>query len=79
MKMKLWIIIGSLFFFSMSSMAQACARGDERISSINSEFENEVLKLTNIERKKRGLSPLIMNKMLSYSCWHIITWRIYLP
>ena len=67
MRMKLWIIIGSLFFFTMSSMAQDCARGDERIKSINSEFENEVLKLTNIERKKRGLSPLKMNKMLSYS------------
>lgn len=51
----------------MQSYAQSCPKGDERVLSMNQDFEKEVLKLTNKERKSRGLKPLEMDEFLSYS------------
>lgn len=47
--------------------AQKCPTGEERIEAVNSAFEKEVLRLTNKERKKRGLKPLKWDETLAYS------------
>jgi len=68
MKINFFII---LFFLAGMISAQTnykgCATGNERVAAINSELEQEVLRLTNIERKKLGLSQLIWNDQLGYS------------
>lgn len=42
-----------------------CATGNENVSSSNLSFEQEVLNLVNIERKKRNLKPLALDENLS--------------
>ncbi len=49
------------------SFGQKCPTGEERIKSIQSEFESEVLRLTNNEREKMGLKPLEWDETLAYA------------
>jgi len=66
--MKKYLLIHVLFFLLIGKViSQNCASGKERVICVNSSFEKEVLKLTNKERKKKGLRPLKLNKMLTYS------------
>ncbi len=58
----LFILISNIYLF-----AQNCPTGNEKVKSINQDFEKEVLKLTNKERKKRGLKKLKWNETLAYS------------
>lgn len=53
--------------FSISLMAQNSPTGEERIESIHTVFEKEILDYTNIERKKHGLVPLKLDNSLSYA------------
>lgn len=41
------------------------ATGDENIPSSNPEFEQEIFRLTNLERTKRGISPLVWDEDLA--------------
>lgn len=41
--------------------------GSERLNPISSEVEKEIFRLTNLERTKRGIDPLIWDEDLAYS------------
>jgi len=63
--MTKYIII--LFLLPQVLHAQKCPTGKERIETVRPSFEKEVLKLTNKERKKRGLKPLKWNETLAFA------------
>jgi uncharacterized protein YkwD len=65
--MKSTIFFLLLFLLASIMQAQNCATGNERYSAFNQKFEDEVLRLTNIERKKRGLKPLHWDQQLAYA------------
>lgn len=56
-----------IFVFPLSLFAQKCPSGEERVKSINSSFEKEVLRLTNLERKERGLKTLQWDETLAFA------------
>ncbi len=53
----------SIFGFSQKKFT-GCANGTEKVTSIHSELEKEVLRLVNIERKNAGLSQLQWHEQL---------------
>ena len=61
------ILIIFLLILNINLPAQNCPTGNERVVSINQDFEKEVLRLTNKERKKRGLKKLKWNESLAYA------------
>lgn len=63
MKKLLFII----FLFPFLAHSQKCATGEERVPVENAQFEKEVLRLTNKERKKRGLKPLKWDETLAFA------------
>jgi len=63
MKKYLFIILIVPLFV----LGQNCPTGEERIKKVNHQFEEEVLKLTNMERKKRGLQPLKWDETLAFA------------
>ncbi|NPD45510.1 MULTISPECIES: CAP domain-containing protein [unclassified Lentimicrobium] len=63
--MKSIQIILTILFSSSIIFSQNCPTGEERIESVNSSFEKEVLRLTNKERKKRSLSPVKYDEKLA--------------
>ena len=65
--MKAIQIILAILLSSSMIFAQNCPTGGERIESIHSSFEKEVLRLTNEERKKRRLGPLKYDEKLAYA------------
>ena len=65
--MKSFSLLSISFLFAFQLFAQKCPTGEERIESMNSSFEQEVLKLTNKVRKKKGLKSLKWDETLSYS------------
>ncbi len=67
MQIKEFIIVFIISVLPFLGMAQPCATGNEKVVSINSQFEHEVLRLTNVERKKHDLQPLVWNEALAYS------------
>ncbi len=64
--MKL-ILILVLFISSLNMSAQSCATGNERVRCVHQNFEKEILRLTNKERKKRGLRKLKLNETLAFA------------
>lgn len=61
---------GILFAFLIANIAQAqpfrgCATGKERVRPVNANFEKEILRLVNVERKKRGLNSLTWNENMA--------------
>lgn len=56
-----------LLVFTGALQAQNCPTGEERIESIDSSFEKEILELTNKERAKHGLQPLRWDESLSFA------------
>lgn len=44
---------------------RGCATGNEYVPPVNEAFEKEILRLVNIERKKRGLASLTWNKKMA--------------
>lgn len=56
-----------ILFSTTILLAQDCPTGEERIESIHASFEKEVLRLTNKERQKRGLSALKLDEKLAYA------------
>lgn len=59
-----------IFFLTDSLQAQpfrGCATGNERVAPVNAKFEKEVLRLVNVERKKRGLPALTWNQKMAWS------------
>lgn len=69
MNTKPIIIIVLFFIISLTTEAQkqfkGCATGTERIEAIDTNLEKDILRLVNIERKKRGLQPVIWNNELA--------------
>ena len=66
---KTWFL-GILFAFLITNIVQAqpfrgCATGKERVRPVNANFEKEILRLVNVERKKRGLNPLTWNENMA--------------
>ena len=65
------ILFALALFFTGSLYAQngfvGCATGNEKVVAINTELEQEVLRLVNIERKKENLAPLEWSDELAYS------------
>ena len=67
---------GILIAFLITNIVQAqpfrgCASGGERVPAVNANFEKEILRLVNVERKKRGLSSLTWNaKMARAARYH---------
>jgi uncharacterized protein YkwD len=55
------------FWIPLFSFSQNCPTGEERIESIQNNFEKQVLLLTNVEREKRGLKPLEWDGTLAYA------------
>ncbi|OJJ14314.1 hypothetical protein BKI52_43325 [marine bacterium AO1-C] len=56
--------------FLITNLTQAqpfrgCASGSERVPAVNAAFEKEILRLVNIERKKRGLRSLTWNEKMA--------------
>ncbi|EAY23980.1 hemopexin repeat-containing protein [Microscilla marina] len=50
---------------------RGCAKGNEYVAPVNGAHEKEVLRLVNVERKKRGLQPLTWNtKMARAARYH---------
>ncbi len=60
--MIICFVCGSLFL-----IAQTGPSGNENIKPINATFESEVVRLVNIERKKKGLSPVKIDRALQRS------------
>jgi len=60
-------ILFALLMMTVQGFSQVVPTGKERVKSVNAHFEKEVLRLTNLERKKRGLKPLKLNQSLAYS------------
>lgn len=48
-------------------VGQNCPTGNERVETINDDLEKEILRLTNLERKKKGLNPLEWDDALGYA------------
>lgn len=65
--MKAFAITLIILFSSTLIFAQNYPTGMERIESINSTFEKEVLRLTNKERKKKRLKPLKWDESLAFA------------
>ncbi|OJJ22016.1 hypothetical protein BKI52_08225 [marine bacterium AO1-C] len=62
------LLLTILGYCAVSSQAQpfrGCAKGTEYVKPINASFEKEVLRLVNVERKKRGLQPLTWNEEMA--------------
>lgn len=63
-----YLFLGLLLSFSLIGMAQdfkGIPSGEEKISSSNESFEQELLALVNKERAKRRRKPLTLNKSLT--------------
>lgn len=63
-----YLFLGLLLSFSLLSTAQdfkGIPTGNEKISSSNERFEQELLALVNKERAKRRRKPLVLNKSLT--------------
>lgn len=69
--LKTWTS-GILLVFLITNFTQAqpfrgCATGNERVAAVNAAYEKEILRLVNVERKKRGLKPLTWNAKMALS------------
>lgn len=61
-----------ILIFTMANFIQAqpfrgCATGSERVPAVNATFEKEILRLVNLERKKRGIAPLTWNRQMAWA------------
>lgn len=63
-----FIVLFSLVCLPFLAQAQpfrGCATGKENVAPVNEAYEREVLRLVNVERKRRGLQPLTWNPAMA--------------
>jgi uncharacterized protein YkwD len=65
------LLLATLPFSGQAQPFRGCATGNENVRPVNEAYEKEVLRLVNVERRKRGLQPLTWNtKMARAARYH---------